>query len=1830
MAEEAARIATSSGVDGDADDFGQVAVIGVAGRFPGAADVATMWERSLAAEVDIVGVGGDDRPGYRGVLADTDRFDAAFFGIPPAEAALIDPQQRVLLEVAQHALDDAGIDPARADGPIASYLACGPAVVTAAAADSITDQYAHDVATAPDFAATRVSYRLGLRGESMTVQTGCSSSLVAVYLAVQSLLSGQSEVAIAGGVSFAADQDIGYLVQEGMITSPTGRCRPFDVDADGAVPGGGAGIVVLCRAEDAARLGRRVHALIEGIAINNDGATKVGFMAPSPIGQAEAVVAAHGDAGVASADIGYVEAHGTATKLGDAIEIEGLRRAFRRDRRARIAPCALGSYKANAGHLDRAAGVAGLIRAICAVRDGVIPPMAGFTEANPELDLIAAGFTVPATALAWPTGYPRRYAGVSSFGVGGTNVHVVVAQQLPRSRSFGDQTRTKFVLPISADTPAKVLRSANDLATALTTQPFSLADVAYTLNVGRGQRRYRGFVVAGETGAAVTALADLVVQPAADSPSVVFAFPGQGEPVVDGLAGLYETEPIYRGTLDDCARRITRHGGIDVRDELFTPRTESERTRRFRDMGCFQPALFAVEWSLAELLRSLGVRAKAVLGHSVGELVAATYAGVLDLDDALALVIRRGTLMQRSPSGSTISVPIGPEDLAPLLEPDTTIAVINGPELVTVTGPEAAVDRLVLALRREGVSPTRLHIHRRPHGPAMREAGEALHEFARTLEHRPARIPILSNVTGDWADERMSAARYWTEHLCSPVRFTDQVTRLSDLSDPVVVEVGPGSGLSRIIDFQSAPHTRPAIALARASAPSTAAHMMGMLWSAGAPVDLGVVNGPGAIVTLPPTPFDHARRWARAEGRRPARASVRHSDPGAWLYEAAWKPIEPSLSRAAVIALRGEPTPWTDGLVAAAHASETLRVGDDNETTDIVWAPGADVTRFLPDAAELAVTLRTRNGSARLWITVTTDEQPRRGLARSDMAVAATRVLPQEYPGLRCHLVYLPQTGTDAGARLLELIARLDCPTVVDLSGTATALTFVRAWPHWRARPLRDGGCYVITGGIGVVGRSLAKAILGVPGVTVIVTGRREPSSTALEELRAVAAANGGSVRYHRTNVTDAEAMTELMDSLRAEFGRIAGVVHAAGFTDTTEFVPAAKTDEQSISRITAAKVTGTHILLDALRDDDADFVLLCSSVSVVLGGLGFGAYIAANAAMDEFARAAHAQGDTRWISVQWDAWTESPRDADAVGPGRYALDERDGAEVFRRALAAREPVLIVSTGELDARVHEVHAHLHGDNVESLGQVVDIDAATVIQAAIIATVGALPEDRGQDLRTLGLESLGILQLVNRIRSSVGVQPPLAKVMANLTVDGLTQIVEELAGAPQHAQAALEIVSVEPRPEYPVSAVQRRWLELFDQGYGHLDLPIDILGPVSTAALASAVETVVTRHSGLRTVFRRVGAVWTQSIEPPPSLVVVELRESEDISAEDALLRTIDEFCSEPVTLAESVPFELLLIRISDSRHILVVHAHHVVFDGWSSSLFLRDIDLALRGELGEPPLQYVDYACAQRQYLHSAQFLDNRRYWTEIFAGASGPTRIVPDLPVGNADTGDFVGFTLEREVTMDLHRLARRSQSTSFSLLMAAFGIFLHELTADTDLVLGTTSAGRPSVETEEIVGVFVNPLPLRLQVDPEHSLHRYLRHVADMVVGFHEHGHYPLEDLVAHVEPFLGMGLNDTFSCYLLYQNYWRATSDTLKFRPLVRDKDTHHKLMRDLEIVLIEEEDGLHGQLWFRPSRHAHGTAEQWAARYTALLRATARATDLEQLSVRDLIALADEHQ
>jgi acyl transferase domain-containing protein/acyl carrier protein len=1137
---------------------GGIAIIGMAGRFPGAADPDAFWRNLCSGHeaitfFDAPAASRESAPLHVAASGHVDGvalFDAAFFNISPRDAEVMDPQHRVFLECAWEALERAGYADPRGAGRVGVFAGAGSnRYADRMVADGL-DRFAIHLANDTDFLATRVSHKLNLTGPGITVQTACSTSLVAVCLGCQSLAMHVSDMVLAGGVSISIADDPGYEFHEGGILSPDGHCRAFDAAAAGTVPGSGAGIVVLKRLEDAIADGDHIHAVIKGWALNNDGAAKAGFTAPSPRAQTEVIVEALAVAGVAPRSVGYVEAHGTATQLGDAVELAALTRAFR-EQTDDIGFCALGSVKTNVGHLDTAAGVASLIKAALAVEHGKVPPSLHFTAANPELALPTSPFFVATSLQPFPGAAPRR-AGVSSFGIGGTNAHLILEE--PQAGPQPAEAAGAQLFVLSARSGTALAASAAKLAAHMREHPdLALADIAFTLQCGRQRFGHRRFLVCRDQAAAIAALEDNGAPSRVNAETarpVAFMFTGQGERLAGAGVSLYRDEKVFRDQIDLCSDTAEKLIGVSLRTLLCAVDESAAAILSRTEFA--QPALFALEFALAKLWESWGVRPVAMIGHSVGEYTAACLAGVFAPDDALHLLCMRGRLMQRLPPGAMLAVQLSEADMTTHLLPGLSIAAVNAATRCVVAGPQSAIADLDSRLGARGVACQHLATERAFHSAMVEPCLDAFDAVLRRIRMRPPQIPLIADVTGDWLSaEQATDPAYWVRHLREAVRFHDGVRRIaSDYPNAALLEVGPGTKLARLARLTfPAGSERPVLAsLATPDAEEDGVMTaLGALWAAAVPIDWSRGGQRrGRRVVLPTYPFERQRYWV------PAAASPA-TTTGAWMTMPSWRrSIAPAggvpLERTwLVFDCAGTVRRVSERLRQAGRSVVTVRqgcsfcrIGDHDyairageagdyarllaELAEAEWFPDAVLHGWLsrsgppaPDFAAFtqcqesgftsllllvqALTVRAAARSVGITLLVggVFDVGADGGCDPAKATIAgAAKVIGQEHANLACRVIDIGAQSDDPRWQdrcvervLSELAAGPSAPEVAYRGADRWTPNFEEL-PEAGAKheKLRQHGVYLITGGLGRIGLDLAEHLARRVAAKLVLVGR--------------------------------------------------------------------------------------------------------------------------------------------------------------------------------------------------------------------------------------------------------------------------------------------------------------------------------------------------------------------------------------------------------------------------------------------------------------------------------------------------------------------------------------------------------------------------------------------------------------------------------------------------------------------------------------------------------------------------------------------------------------------
>jgi acyl transferase domain-containing protein/acyl carrier protein len=1381
----------------------EVAVIGMACRFPGAGHIDEFWDNLkngvesiiTFSHRELVEAGIDDglpeNPNYvnaRGHLQDSEYFDAGFFGYTPLEAHMMHPQIRVFHECTWEVLENAGYNPDDYNGLIGLFAGLTPSLIwdvgISLKEGSGSEQFAaHNLNS--NFFCTIISYRLNLKGPAVTVQTACSTSLVSIHTACRSLLTGECDMALAGGVTVALPRKRGYFYQEGMIMSPDGHCRAFDAAARGTVGGDGVGLVALKLLGDAREDGDHIYAVIKGSAINNDGSRKVGYTAPSVEGQKEVIKSVYRISELDPETVTYVETHGTGTVLGDPIEIEALKLAFNTDKKGY---CRIGSVKTNVGHLDSAAGVAGFIKAVLALVHKQIPPSLHFNTPNPGIDFENSPFVVNTGLTEWKCGgFPRR-AGVSSFGIGGTNAHAILEEWPEDGPSDGQTDGRPQLLLVSARSAEALDQAAGNLADHFREHPdIDLADAAYTLQVGRKAFEHRRMLVCATGGEAARLLkteGERRFNKKGDK-HIVFLFPGQGAQYVDMGLELYRTEPVFREEMDRCFEILDSLMEHNLKEILFPgnapQRTQSAQRKELTSAasavsavkmkipdigqtGVTQPLIFAVEYALAKLLMSWGINPFAMMGHSIGEYTAACLAEVFSLEDALKTVALRGKLMQQMPAGAMISVPLPEDDLEPVLasHPGLSLAAVNGPAGCVLSGSHEDVETAVRQLKEKGVESKRLHTSHAFHSPMMDPMLKAFEQHLAAMPLHQPQIPFISNLTGTWItfEDAVNPA-YWTRHLRETVRFFDGLTELMKDKAAIFVEVGPGRVLT-VYTTQHPDRTPDQVAVNLVRHPNEKVsdyryllNKIGRLWLYGCIIDGGAFHGetPRKRVPLPTYPFARQAYIAdvdlsnmRGAVSLAGAPGEKKADIGDWLYTPLWEQSLPPRRRADVSS-PPQPDQWLifDGpgnngenpgmqlvkrLKQGGYPVVEVKAGpafreNDGETFVInprqtgdydtlftrllqlrkaprfilhLWNMAApafapldlealDQSQDLGFYSLLAIARAVGKSNIREDIdiivvtgnvfSVTGDEDlyPERATV-----LGALRVIPKEYPNISCRCIDIPppHPGTrDEALTLSQLTADVLAPANDTDNSPLAAYRGGRRWvPTVKPVPaagfaglnqrLKEKGVYLVTGGLGGIGMTLAGDLARRFRARLILTGRSafpepgewdqwiidhgefDPVSRKILEIREWESA-GAAVMTAAADTADLRQMQGVITRAGERFGEINGIIHSAGVPDFAGIIQ--RRTRETTEPILAPKVKGTLVLerLITAANLKPDFLLLCSSLSSVLAPLGQVGYCAANAFLDSYAFYKTSRNGLYTVSVNWDAWQEVGMAVEAV-----------------------------------------------------------------------------------------------------------------------------------------------------------------------------------------------------------------------------------------------------------------------------------------------------------------------------------------------------------------------------------------------------------------------------------------------------------------------------------------------------------------------------------------------------------------------------------------------------
>ena len=1299
----------------------EIAIIGMGCRVPGAKNVGDFWEklinnyssnRSLSDEelreknLPENQLKSEHFVNSVSILEDKGMFDQGFFDYTPAEAHQMNPEHRIFHECVWEALENSGYYPEKVNGQIGLFAAGGldfnwKLYSKFANSKHEINDFFLDRINNKDYIASLVSYKLNLTGAAYSLHTACSSSLSAIHLAGRALLLGEVKMALAGGVSINTAKQRGYMHVDGMIQSTDGYCRPFDSKSDGTFNSEGAGVVVLKRLKDAIADGDHIYATIKGSAVNNDGNRKVGYTAPSVEGQAECIRAAQKFAKVASESISYIEAHGTATKLGDPIELEALNLAFNGNKEKR---CAIGSVKSNIGHLNSAAGVVGIIKTALALKNKQLPASLHFTEPNPNVNFDEGPFYVNSELKEWKrNGNEPLRAGVSSFGIGGTNVHVILEESPVSEQAKG--TDEPGLLTVSAKSEVSLSRYMDKLKAFAQDPDLSLNDLAHTLQTGRKSFKLRKAIAYMDREDLLNKLSEELPLMQSTHPkekvSVNFVFPGAGSQYPNMGRELYQNIPVFRKEMNYSFEQLTKITGLDYKSIVFP---DDASDVRINEMLHTQPSLFIFEYAMAKLIISLGVQPSCMIGHSIGEYSAACISGVFSYEDALRLVVKRGQLMHSLSGGGMVSVAATEDTVKKYTSDRINIAAINGPDQVVLSGDAEAIEQLIVQLEADDENFVKLFADQAGHSYMMEAIMDEYAEALGRVELNEPQIPFVSNVSGELiTTEQATSVEYWLTHMRQTVRFHDGIQKMSTgKRGTIFLEVGPGHAMSGLIkQFHFAGEVPVILNSVRSVKETEVGYLyflrsLGQLWSNGVPIEFTQLykSSPSKI----PVPtyafeqnefpcevdlFEEEAFWEQLNISPESRSGDNLKD---WLYYPYWASRRatrgtPQDCEGRIFLIFGGNDKFSlelcqhlttiaetvyivqQGTEFARNSEHTFTInpsltkdletlaselkGLDGEVTDVAYLWGHSKGQLLleagntvfndtyisltnilkglssiPVAQNLKINIITKNA----YRVTGTEEVD----VNQSLTLGLAHVIPQEFQ-VPCANIDIDNSDKTTIARVVSLLQREDVSdrVVAIRNGVEWIRDFERNTEEiTEATQLKQKGTYLITGGLGKVGRTLINGLHEKYDANVIVLGRRvlpdgfDPDKQYEESwLQFLCTSNqkGFHIQYVQADVCDMNSLKTAMKAVREKHGKLDGVVHAAGNINFEDFQFIHDTTIDRTIKVLAAKVTGIENLYELLKDDQPDFVWITSSLATVIAGLSFGAYSAANLYMEHF-----------------------------------------------------------------------------------------------------------------------------------------------------------------------------------------------------------------------------------------------------------------------------------------------------------------------------------------------------------------------------------------------------------------------------------------------------------------------------------------------------------------------------------------------------------------------------------------------------------------------------------
>lgn len=1861
----------------------EIAVIGYSGRFSECEDLQEFWdvlekgEESLHTydknELRELGVTeelmNDENYVYiNGMMSGKDAFDTGFWGYTPEEVMYMDPQVRLFHECVWNALESAGYNPKEVPGRVGLYGAASNNPMWAALMPFQKSSYVDikNIIELADreFMCSRIAYKLNLKGPAMMIQTACSSSLVAVHNANRALLTGECDVAVAGGVSASMLDRGGYLYRENMILSSDGHCRTFDDAADGTVGGEGVGAVVLKRLERAIKDGDPIHGVILGSAINNDGNDKVGYTAPSVFGQAQAIQSAMSMAKVSPDHVQYIETHGTATKLGDPVEVEGLKLAYEKLGYSKGASGAipLGAVKSNIGHLDAAAGISALIKVLLMLKHKKIPQVVHFNKPNRNINFSATPFFPNDKLRTWTPGEQSRIAGISSFGIGGTNAHAVISDWVSEIEKDQAPTRPE-VITVSANSEASLYNVCEKLAEKVQQDTnISLNSLAYTLNTGRHDFAFRKSFICTQIEDAGEMFTDHARYPIHEvdvnnfDEKIVFVFSGQGAQYASMAKGLYDNFQIFSDQMDNCFEVLEKEHGFDLKGVLFSE--EADTSALINETKYSQLGIFSVSYSLARMLNQLGIVADHMIGHSIGEFVCACLSGVFTLSEALSIVLKRGELMEQAKQGLMYSIHMTKDELVDILPAEVSIASVNSEKNCVISGDAAIVQRFVDGLQEKGVNAKKLATNKAFHSKLMEESAVAFETFLSesNIEFKQPNIDYVSNVTGEMVGTKLTPS-YFGAHIRSTVLFMDGINSLQQRGKTNFVELGPGG--------QLLPHISSIGGNADFNVFGTIRHVrsnqgdvdfflsqLANLWRAGATVNWSklYLGEKKQRVTLPGYAFEKNQiplpeivtqliTGDFSTLLPNSQAPTTNEAVDRWIHRPYWEkrttspPQVQDWGNTRVLVF--QPTsqePICEALLTSG--AKTIKVTVDStfrqlsdseysidptnrdhydklisslahagfEPTHLVHAlylaeEAMDTSAWNAVLSKGYISLMhliraigkanwTHAISLSLLATDTTiveSEDVINPLKRS--ALGALKVIPLEYPNLNCQLIDVSLRTQDTSIK--------NCTDLIyeEFGGTRfLALRgnekFVPGYERVDIEEaeqsnieFKEDGFYLITGGFGGMGFSVAQDLARSSKVNVVLIVRSDfperkdwdqwlsthesddKNSVRIKKIRACEQ-HGSCVSVAKADVSDKDKLGQAIGHATSQFGPLRGIIWAAGVIDDGGIIQT-RAEEDFLS-YTRSKIHGLLTIMDLVDLSTLDFMSVFSSMGNILyhGKFGQVAYNVSNEFVESFSAYASKRFGIRVNAINWNDWRDVGMTVRAVGKksgenrteyinqmlGEDVVSPDQGVRIFRNCLNGVHPAYYISKYDIDHAIKKSQENLlkqgklnlaKRDAVQkfprpkiSVKYQAPINEVETKLAHLFSNLFGYDQvGRNDDFFELGGDSLKAMALIVGLEEEFGTRISLESFFNNPKIELLAQvlsgedeevtevIVEEVADEANDTAKSDEILV----KEFDLSPAQRRMYlinSLNNQSLAYNQVFAFKFEQLDLALLQQSIEQLLLRHDILRTSFHVKAGEIIQRVNASTAFILEEKQVTED-SIHDELAVTIRPFDLETAPLIRG---GVLHIEQQDYK-IVWFDVHHIISDGQSNAILLDELfRLYTDKQLEDVGSQYADFVNYVNQPETKASYEGQKVYWLNKLSG--GIERLSLHTDHARPLERSFEVASQELEIPSSVYKQVKgflnENKGTSFLISISVLHILLWKLTAQKNILIGTVSNGRTQNRFLNTLGMFINTVVTKMNFEAsgDVSFKEFFHLVRKEVLQSLDNQDYPFDELVAEIE--------------------------------------------------------------------------------------------------------------